>query len=661
MFVSASSPAFGWDGRREGGVEGASEVAPRPTIAVEVPSPVPPPRPTPPSVRPARRGGRFLFALLALAAAGGTAWWYLRPVPTAEHAVDDAGDGAEPSLAGGVNEPTVEIDPYANAKAPLGLEEARAGLAAKLSARRLGTLRVLLARGASSPDIAADLEKLFDHDDAAVSLLAKGAAMKVTGDRRFVKEMATSAAEHPTFALPFEILDAVDPVGGRAYVSALLEAKKRRSDPASGTLPGLDQVLAEFENDGKKAVDVLVEAIRSTAGVNDLKPWLGIASALRPIPPALADVLTERLRAGTPDEKTAIAEYLGEPSADFSAATPAFESSIVSMLVKGETTLGFQLVRGLGKFPGLSATSANDLGQYARHGVNEATQVVAIFDAMGPRAADRVGTLLELASSLPPDQVGGLAPVLAKVGGEGVAAFMADRLAKAAPAEVEAWLDGVSAERFPGGSVLIDPLAALARSATEATAAKALAALVRLDPAAASDVARQALASAAADSRPSVRAAAARAAGGLATIPSDLQELLARGTHDADPDVARASREAVAGAWRLGAEGKALLPVLVEISTDGSSPSGATDIAASAIRSLGAIDPLDVRVRRTLVDALLRSSASIEMKRAALAGLAKLTSPSAEERAAVSDLTSDRTLGALARSIVSRSSWKATR
>jgi len=571
--------------------------------------------------------------------------------------VGTTGLSAGSTLAGGSSELTSGVDPFALARGAMPLDEFRAGLASRLPTRRVDTLRALLARGASSAEFLADLEKLFGDDDTTVSLLAKGAAMKIAGDRRFVREMAESVVAHPEFAIPFEVLDAVDPVGGRAYVKAVAEAARRRADPALGALPGLDRVLSTFETDGQAALEALAEVVRASATANELRPWLAIATGLRPIPAALTDALTERLRTGTPDEKNAVILGLGEPDADFSAASPAFQTALVTMLVRGDTPYGFRLVRGLGKFPSLSAESAAALGAYARTGLKGATETVAIFGGMGPRAADRVSTLLDLASSLPPDQVGGLASTIVSVGGEGVATFMADRLPKAGTVEVEVWLDGVS-DRIPGSRALLEPIAHLSKSPADAMATKAVAAVARIDPSAADETTRRVLAGALVDVRPAVRVAAATSLGALTSLPDDLQASLSLSLADADSSVRRAATATIASSWRLGPAAKPLLPALRGIAADADLANSSPDLVVGALRSLGAIDPLDPGTRATLRSALQSRSATLDMKRAALAGLSRLAGPTSAERAAVADLASDRTLAPLVRAILDRPSWQ---
>lgn len=620
--------------------------------------------PSPTTSRPAtvspsspRTGIRVVVVLALLVTAGAAAWWFLDG-PGAGRPGGESVGGGESDLAGtGAARADVAIDPFAPSRAPLSAEEAHDGLTSRLPTRRLETLRALLARGAASADVAGDLEALFKDDDNAVSLLAKAAAMKVAGDRRHLREIADAAVAHPDFKTAFEALDAVDPATGRAFVKALAEAAKRQADPALGALPGLEQAIAEFERDGKAGAAALVEALRAAATPEAMAPWLTIASGLRPIPPALSDALAERVRSGTPAEKIAVASYFGEAAVDFSAASPSLERAIVDSLVRGETAYTFQIARGLSKFPSMSAEAAAALGDYARKGMSERTTVLSIFAAMGPRAADRIGTLLPLASTLPPDQASVVADALVRVGGEGVAAYMADRLPKADPTELGIWLDGVGAH-FGGARTLLAPLAELSKSPTDATAARALAAVARIDAKVEDDTTRRVLANGLADPRPAVQLAATKAAGSLAVIPDDLLLALARARESADGEVKAAATTAIASAWRLGAAAKPLVPALASIAADDDVAKATPDLVVGALRSLAAADATDTRARGAFERTLTSATSTPDMRRAALGGLSHVTDPTPAEKAAVAALESDRTVAPLVRALLARRVWR---
>lgn len=619
--------------------------------------------PSPTSSRPtnvpppiARTGVRVLLLAL-LVTAGAAAWWFLDGRGASRPGGESVG-GGESDLAGsGTTKADVAIDPFEPSKAPLSAEEVHDGLTSRLPTRRLETLRALLARGAASADVAADLEALFADGDNAVSLLAKAAAMKVAGDRRHLRELADIAVAHPKFDVAFEALDAVDPAAGRAYVKALEEAAKRQADPALGALPGLEQALAEFERDGKAGVSAVVESLRAASSPADMAPWLTIASGLRPIPPTLADALAERVRSGTPAEKIAVASYFGEATVDFSAASPALERAIIDSLVRGETAYTFQIARGLSKFSTLSPESATALGEYARKGMSERTTAFAIFTAMGPKAADQIGAILPLASTLPPDQATVVAQMLVRVGGDGVAAYAADRLPKADPIELGIWLDGVGAH-FGGARTLLAPLAELSKSPTDATAARALAAVARIDAKVEDDTTRRVLANGLADPRPAVQLAATKAAGSLAVIPDDLLLALARARESADAEVKAAATTAIASAWRLGAAAKPLVPALASIAADDDVAKATPDVVVGALRSLAAADATDTRARGAFERTLTAATSTPDMRRAALGGLSHVTDPTPAEKAAVAALESDRTVAPLVRTLLARRAWR---
>ncbi len=272
----------------------------------------------------------------------------------------------------------------------------------------------------------------------------------------------------------------------------------------------------------------------------------------------------------------------------------------------------------------------------------------------GPRARDAGPRLVDLARAQPEEVRPALVQALASVGGEAVVAYAAERLANGSAAERDAWVLALAPTEDP--APLVEPLRELARGADADAAARAASTLVRVSSTAPASAAA-ALASLLEDPRPAVRGAVVAGLDAVATWPGPVLDALVRATEDPDPAVRASAVHAVSGAWRLGAAAGPAVPALLRLAA---TPDDAVPEArARALRSLAAAAPDDLRARAVFLAAA--GDAAADVRLAAVAGLARLASPTPAERAAVAAHERDPALRALVRATLARPGWQPVR
>lgn len=611
--------------------------------------------PPPPSPRSRSRAGPALVAVAVLGGGAYAAWRWLAPSDGSSHDVVDVSEGAGPAeLTGRQGDVVVEIDPYGTP--PMSADELRAGLASRLSVRRLAVLKDVVARGAADREALPAIEAQLTDPDAVVALWAKGAWTRVTGDRRYVLALAQAAVDAPAFADPGAILRAVDPAGAEPLMAALAAVASHRA--AGGDVPeGLEDAVARLARDPADGRSAIVARFAAATGAS-VAAWLPVVRALGPVPmPIVADVVARLGAAGEP-ERSVLLLFLAERRTDLSAAGRPLADLVAAKLDGAPTIEMARWWAVASKLPALDGPLVEVLLRRARSGNPvEAQRVLDVFGRVGAGARSQAPALLEVVRSLPEDGQVGAASALATLGGPDVVAWAAERLATAPAHERARWLDALRPS--DDTTALVDPTRHLVRGSDAALAALAAAALVRW-VGGAGPTGAEAAAEAVADARPTVRQAALAALGDAPAWPPAVVDAVVQAADDADPDVAAAAARAVAGAWRLGATGAALVPVLVRITaatSDRTADAGA-DARARALRSLASIAPTDARARAAFVAAANDPAADEATRQAAVYGLSRVGTPSAEERAALRARAADPATTALVAATLRRPGWR---
>ena len=606
-----------------------------------------PPPPAPPR-------SRVVPALLAVALLGGggyAAWRFLAPRGEVhEEVVEPTGPAVASDLTGRQTRTVVDVDPFT--APPLSAEEIREGLAARLVVRRLDVLRRIVARGAADREALDAVEALTRDADPAVALLAKGAAARIAGDRRYVLDLARAAAAAPSWPEPTQLLRTLHPGSGDALVRACAaeaEAKAGGGAPPEGLAAAID-ALARDPEAGARAVASALERADPTA----LPTWLGVVAGLRPAPPGAVEAALGRWARGTQEERAALGRFLAGRDADFRDAGPAFAAFVLARLDEvpaGERGRWWAVAA---RAPSLGDALTERLLRDARADAPSAHHVLGVFATQGPRARGAGAQLVELARAQPEEMRPAFAQGLAAVGGEAVVAYPAERLVRGSAAERDAWVSVLGAADDP--TPLVEPLRELARGTDELAAARAADALVRVSATAPASAAA-AVAATLDDPRPAVRAAVVAGLDGASAWPGPVLDALARATDDADPAVRASAVRVVSGAWRLGAAAAPAVPALLRIvaAPDPAVP----DARARALRSLATVAPDDTRARAAFLAAADDPAADVRL--AAVHGLARQASPTAAERAAVAAHEHDPALRALVKATLSRPSWQAVR
>lgn len=584
---------------------------------------------SPRPARPRPRAGAWLL-LAALAGGAVVAWRALGSKPDAPVPEGEGPAATTPSTLTGTGAPRIdEVDPWAP-PGPLSGDEARAGLASRLSVRRVATLKDLAARGTSDPEIVSLVRAALADPDPLVALHAQAALVRVAGDRRPLVDLARAAARAPAFEVPADLLATLAPVEAPAMLAAARLAEGR--DPPAGLAAALEALALDPER-GRLAV---VEGLRGT-DAEGFAAWGEVAGALRPVPAAAVEHLMARGERGTAAEREAVAAWLSKATLEATSLPRDFGGFLASRLTSPDAREAVRWEAVVARLPSLPASVADALLDRARGAdVAGAHRALHVLASLGPKAMPAGGRLVDLVRSLPVETQAMAVLSLAAVGGPEITGFAAQRLAGASPNEQAQWLEALRPSAAAAGPV-VDPFARLARGADEDLALRAASALARWSAAVAAEggdgngALHAAAAEALGDPRATVRA---RVVGALRDAPAwatPVVVALARAVDDPDPAVAEAAAEAVSGAWRLGAAGAPLAPVLVRLSA-ATTPSSRRP---HALRSLAAVAPEAPEARVRFVEVARDAQADAESRVAAVYGLSRLAAPTAEEREAL--------------------------
>ena len=611
-------------------------------------------RPSPPP----RSASRVVPALLAVAVFGGGAyavWRWMGPSggPSPEDVVVSDG-AATAELTGRQGDVVVDVDPY-GPPPPMSSEEIRAGLASRLSVRRVAVLKEVVTRGAVDREALAAIEAQLSDPDAVVVLWAKGAWTRVTGDRRYVRTLAQAAVDAPAFPDPAAILRAVDPAGAEPLTAALAAVGSHRA--AGGDVPdGLEDVVERLVRDPADGRAAIVARFGTATGAA-LAAWLPVVRALGPVPPPVVTDVVARLGTVGEPERAVLLQFLADRRTDLSAAGRPLADLVA---VKLDGAPAFEAGRWwavASKLPSLEGPLVEVLLRRARSGdASEAQRVLDVFGQVGAGARSQAPGLLQVVRSLSEDGRMGAVSALAAVGGADVVAWAADRLATAPAHERARWLDALRPS--DDTTALVEPTRHLVRGSDADLATLGAAALVRW-AGGAGLAGAEAAAEAVGDARPGVRRAALTALEDAPSWPPLVVDAVAKAADDPDPAVAAAAARVVAGAWRLGASGAALVPVLVRITTASTAATDAGPGArARALRTLASVAPTDERARAAFVVAASDPAADEETRRAAVYGLSRNSAPTAEERAALGARAADPATRALVAATLRRPGWR---
>jgi hypothetical protein len=498
--------------------------------------------------------------------------------------------------------------------------------------------------------------ELESSADPTEALWAKGALSRIDGDRQRWVEIARTAAATPEWGDPRTIVRALDPESGEALLRAA--AAEAARGPSGERSPVAKELVDAFALGGKDAAVAVIGRGIGAVEPEALGAWLLVAGGFRPTPGTLLDALVLRARSDPDGGHRAVLEFLGGPEARLDAMTPTALRFVRERLAARAPGGGpvdpdvylFAIVR---KLPVLDAETARGVLTWVREG-NEATATNALIalSALGPRATEAAKGLLEWGESAPAALRPALAATLSAAAPPGVGALAALRLAAGTPEEQRAWLSGL--RDVPDAEPLWEPLRALARGDDVRLAGLAAAAAARIDPAGNSPASREILRAALEDPRPDVRLAASRAVPGVTAVDRALWDSVGRlvteqakrvtswdmpagtpGEVRRETWAARAAIDAlVAAAERADASidvPGALLPMLR--GTEGARVQ--PEARPRVLRLLSDRSPEDPRVRAALLDAMSNPDATFEEREAALAGLGKITTPTAEERRTV--------------------------
>jgi hypothetical protein len=551
--------------------------------------------------------------------------------------------------------PLADVNPY-EPPGPLTTDEIEAGAQSKAPESRIALWRAIVARGvadAADEGTLAAIESSLQSKDATEVIWAKGASMRVVGDRRFLLELARAAPDSPNVGDIESVVRSIDPQAGGPLMGALAATSMLRKLGAR-PMDWLDPLAERLAKDGRAGLAALSDAISNAKG-EDLRVGLNMLREVHPIPAESLTVLLERWRRGTPADRTAIQRFLMNNKADVSAAGPDVSAFLVERFesaAEPDWPLWGALVRRL---PSLDPTLATRMIDRARKGTPaEAQSVFAALTSMGPRAKGAARELIALAATLPESLRPVVAQSLPLLGANEVLAYAAERLVAGNAVERQFWLDSLSSAGDP--QRVLAPLQTILHGADEDEAMRAATALVRVTSHSPSAERVAILSSLLDDARAPIRTATIIALDAVETIPADLVPRLEKATGDPDSLVRSAALVTVSGVWRLRADGKPFVPTLLRIAALPAARSFSGS-KSRALRSLATIVPADPDARAAFLASA--SDTDFDAKQAAIWGLSRQASPTPAEKAAVLAAKSDARLSAIVNATLSRPAWQA--
>lgn len=633
---------------------------------------------TSPTVRPRPPTRWVALGLVCVSGSGALGWWIVstshsplmdqRPGDAATNSatLDRTPDGSREGAGQRAGPPR---DPFASPTGSMDADEALTGLRSRLDAFKLLALEDIVRRGAAAdPEILRILGEMAAGPEGRIRAWAQAALMKVEGHRRFLRELAEHAAAAPLAEFYEELVKRVDPATGTALLRAAKAVKESADRGSTRQLAQLTSVLAALAADPKAGADALSTATRD-AGMADEGVWLEIAAGVKPVPAGVASLMAERLRGSAPESREAAISFLVRNDLDFSEVPDDLRPALASHLEDQKDPLRGASMRALGKIPSVDAPTIERIVRAARDGEQASYDALIALRNLGEKARPAVRSMIDLESTLTPSGQFLLAQALLAVGGDGVGAYAARRIRTADPSERGEWFAGaVALSRVPDAATASDAVAAFARTREEPGSDGSLAgrgpigalrALAKMDPAGGQAATRSTLVEALSDQQdPGRRAAAARSVAGLSSLPPEIAAALARLADDPDATVRVATIEIVAGAWKLGADAKPLLPAALLALRLGGADAVTPELRVALLRTLSSAAPDDVGARAAFRTAL--QAVTPDERAAGLWGLSKVASPTPEERAAVAALESDpiARVHDLASSVLALPAWR---